>query len=244
MELVAGASAVAVSQQGEDGELELSNGQVLRAHAVLVCTGSTYRRLGIPGEEGLIGSGVHFCATCDGPFYRGAEELLVVGGGNAGVEEGMFLSKFAKRIRIVQNAPELTASRLLQDKVRADPRFVIHTSTEIRELRGKNKLEEVVAVNTQTGEESRWHPRAAFVFIGLDPNSQVLEGVAELDQWGFVVTGDNYATRSPWLFAAGDVRAGSTKQLASAAGEGVAALLAVRSYLQKHHHLVVVDPNS
>jgi thioredoxin reductase (NADPH) len=244
VELVAGARVAAIRPEGADARLELATGQILGAHAVLVCSGSTYRRLGVPGEEGLIGSGVHFCATCDGPFYRGAEELLVVGGGNAGVEEGMFLSRFAERVRIVQNQPELTASRLLQDKIRADSRFVIHTDTEIRELRGDHKLEEVVAVNTKTGEVSTWHPQAAFIFIGLDPNSEVVARVAELDRWGFVVTGDNYVTSSPWLFAAGDVRAGSTKQLASAVGEGVAALLSIRSYLQKHHHLPVIDPNS
>src|SRR5205807_4771428 len=87
------------------------------ARAVLIATGSTYRRLGVPGEDELIGAGVHCCATCDGPFYRGSEELLVIGGGNSALEEGMFLTRFAKRVRIVQRAPELTASRLLQDKV-------------------------------------------------------------------------------------------------------------------------------
>ncbi len=244
VELLAGARVATMGPDGADARLELATGQSLSAHAVLICSGSTYRRLGVPGEEKLIGAGVHFCATCDGPFYRGADELLVVGGGNAGVEEGMFLTRFAKRVRIVQNQPELTASKLLQDKVRADRRFVIHTDTEIRELRGDQRLQEVVAVNSKTGEESRWHPAAAFIFIGLDPNSEVASELVDLDPWGFIRTNDSYATRSPWLFAAGDVRAGSTKQLASAVGEGVAALLAIRSYLQQHHHLPAIDPNA
>ncbi len=244
VELVAGAKVTGLRRDGEDLQVALGTGQQIRAHAVLVATGSTYRRLGIPGEDALIGAGIHFCATCDGPFYRGAEELLVVGGGNAGLEEGLFLAQFAKRIRIVQNESELTASRLLQDKVKSDPRFEIHTGTVLEEFRGQRKLEEVVARDTRSGQEIRWHPAAAFIFIGQTPNSQLLEGVVDLDRWGFVVTDDAYRTSQAGLYAAGDVRARSTKQLASAVGEGAAALLSVRSYLQKHDHLAVVDINS
>jgi thioredoxin reductase (NADPH) len=244
VELVAGASVSELKAVGDDLEVQLGNGQRIEAHAVLVATGSTYRRLGVPGEEDLIGAGVHFCATCDGPFYRGADELLVVGGGNAGLEEGMFLSQFAKKIRIVQNGPELTASRLLQERVQSDPRFEVHTNTVIEELRGTGRLEEVVARNTATGEQSRWRPAAAFIFIGLDPNSDVVADLAGRDRWGFVQTDEAFRTSMPGVYAAGDVRAGATKQLASAVGEGAAALLAVRAYLQQHHHLSVLEVNS
>ncbi|NNM97937.1 MAG: FAD-dependent oxidoreductase [Candidatus Dormibacteraeota bacterium] len=244
VELVAGAGVRGLGRDGQDLALRLSTGQELRAHAVLVATGSTYRRLGIPGEDALIGAGIHFCATCDGPFYRGADELLVVGGGNAGLEEGLFLAQFAKKIRIVQNEATLTASRLLQDKINSDPRFEVHTSTVLEEFRGQRKLEEVVARDTLSGQELRWHPTAAFIFIGQTPNSELLGGVVDLDRWGFVITDDAYRTSLPGVYAAGDVRARSTKQLAAAVGEGAAALLAVRSYLQKHDHLAVVDVNS
>jgi thioredoxin reductase (NADPH) len=244
VELVAGASVSALKADGNDLEVQLGNGQRIESHAVLVATGSTYRRLGVPGEEDLIGAGVHFCATCDGPFYRGADELLVVGGGNAGLEEGMFLSQFAKKIRIVQKGPELTASRLLQEKVRSDPRFDVHTDTVIEELRGTGRLEEVVARNTASGEQSHWRPEAAFIFIGLDPNSEVVADLADRDQWDFVKTDEAFRTSLPGLYAAGDVRAGSTKQLASAVGEGAAALLAVRAYLQQHHDLAMIEVNS
>jgi thioredoxin reductase (NADPH) len=244
VELVAGASVSELKAVGDDLEVQLGNGQRIEAHAVLVATGSTYRRLGVPGEEALIGAGVHFCATCDGPFYRGADELLVVGGGNAGLEEGMFLSQFAKKIRIVQNAPELTASRLLQERVQSDPRFEVHTNTVIEELRGTGRLEEVVARNTTSGEQSHWRPAAAFIFIGLDPNSEVVADLADRDRWGFVQTDEAFRTSMPGVYAAGDVRAGATKQLASAVGEGAAALLAVRAYLQQHHHMAVLEVNS
>jgi thioredoxin reductase (NADPH) len=228
----------------EDVKVRLGTGQEIDAHTVLIATGSSYRRLDIPGESELIGAGVHFCATCDGPFYRGAGELLIIGGGNSALEEGLFLSQFADRIRVVEFAPELRASRLLQDKVRQSPQFVIHLNTEITELHGRHRLESVDARDRGSGEKYTWHPAAAFVFIGLDPSSGFAGGTVELDRWGFVVTDDQFQTSVPGVFAAGDVRAGSTKQLASAVGEGVAALLMIRQYLQRHSHLARIDVNA
>jgi len=236
VEMLAAVAVEGLEPDVDGTVVRLSGGQRVCAQAVLVATGSSYRRLGVPGEAELIGAGVHFCATCDGPFYKGAEELLVVGGGNSGLEEGMFLRQFADRIRIVESAPELRASRLLQDKVRSDPRFVIHTNTQVIELKGAPKLQEVVARDRQTGEELRWHPKGAFIFIGLDPNTEFLKGTLELDPWGFVVT-DGYATSMPGVFCAGDVRAGSTKQLGAAVGDGIAALLEVRRHLEKARQL-------
>lgn len=236
VEMLAAVGVDGLEPDGSHTVLRLAGGQRVCAQVVLVATGSSYRRLGVPGEDELIGAGVHFCATCDGPFYKGAEELLVVGGGNSGLEEGMFLSQFADRIRLVEFAPELKASRLLQDKVRSDPKFAIHTNTEVVELRGRPKLEEVVARDRTSGEEFRWHPRGAFVFIGLDPNSAFLKGTVDLDRWGFVVT-DGYATSTPGVFCAGDVRAGSTKQLGAAVGEGIAALLEIRRHLERSREI-------
>jgi thioredoxin reductase (NADPH) len=229
-----------VEREQGDVLLRLSNGQHVCAHVALVASGSSYRRLGVPGEEHLIGAGVHFCATCDGPFYKGAEELLVIGGGNSGLEEGMFLSQFARRIRIVEVGPHLKASGLLQDEVRSDPRFVVHTNTQVLELKGRPKLEEVVAQDRVTREVHRWHPAAAFVFIGLDPNTAWLRGAINLDRWGFVET-RGHKTSIPGVFCAGDVRAGSTKQLGAAVGEGISALLEIRQYLQEHHHVFPHD---
>jgi len=148
----------------------------------------------------------------------------------------LFLSQFGKRIRIVEFAPELKASKLLQDKVRSHPNFVVHTNTQVVELKGGPKLKEVVARDRATGEEHRWHPAAAFVFIGLDPNTAFLKGAVNLDRWGFVET-HGHQTSMPGVFCAGDVRAGSTKQLGAAVGEGISALLEIRQYLQEHHHV-------
>jgi len=215
----------------------LGGGQELDAHAVLIATGSSYRRLGVPGEDGLIGAGVHFCATCDGPFYRGADELMVIGGGNSALEEGLFLTRFADRVRVVQREPELTASKLLQDKITHDKRFTVMLNTEIVELRGSGKLDAAVVRDRAGGEQQTLHPRAAFVFIGLDPNTAFLRGSVDLDERGFVIDRGGFSTSVDGVFVAGDVRRGSTKQLGSAIGDGIAALIAIREHLQRHHHV-------
>ncbi len=204
------------------------------AHAVIIATGSSYRRLGVPGEDDLIGAGIHNCATCDGPFYRGAREIMVVGGGNSGAEEGLFLAQFADRIRLVEFMPELKASPLLQEKIRSHPKFEIHTNTEVVEFgkTAEGRLGTVTVRDRATGEGRELTPAAVFVFIGLDPNTGFLRGAVQLDGAGFVVTDGRLETSMPGVYAAGDVRAGSTKQLASATGEGATALLMVRQRLQ------------
>ena len=224
-------------QHEGDVALLLSTGQEISAHAALISTGSSYRRLDVPGEDGLIGAGVHFCATCDGPFYRGSEELLVIGGGNSGLEEGLFLTNFAERVRIVERNAQLKGSQLLQDKVRGHPAIEIHTSTEVVELLGRGgRLQEVRARDRESGEELAWQPAGVFVFIGLTPNTEFLRGTVELDEWGFVAS-EGFATSLPGVYVAGDVRAGSTKQLGSATGDGIAALIAIREYLGRHGHI-------
>ena len=230
-------SGLQADQHEGDVALLLSTGQEISAHAALISTGSSYRRLEVPGEDGLIGSGVHFCATCDGPFYRGSEELLVIGGGNSGLEEGLFLTNFAERVRIVERNAQLKGSQLLQDKVRGHPAIEIHTSTEVVELLGRGgRLQEVRARDRESGEELAWQPAGVFVFIGLTPNTEFLRGTVELDEWGFVAS-EGFATSLPGVYAAGDVRAGSTKQLGSATGDGIAALIAIREYLGRHGHI-------
>lgn len=230
-------SAVGVkSLARNNGYLEIATetGDEYCAHAAIIGTGSTYLRLGVPGEDDLIGAGIHFCATCDGPFYKGSKELMVIGGGNSGVEEGLFLRGFTDRITLVEFMPELKASALLQEKIGSDPKFNILTNTQVMEFRGDGgKLKTVVTKNRASGETKEFQPAAAFVFIGLTPNTEFLKGAVELDEWGFIKTDETFQTSMPGVFAAGDVRSGSTKQLASASGDGVSALLMVRQYLQQ-----------
>jgi thioredoxin reductase (NADPH) len=236
VELLSAISVTAVRRDGEDLVTSLSSGQQLTSHAVIVATGSTYKRLDVPGEEDLIGAGVHFCATCDAPFYKGADEVVVIGGGNSALEEGLHLSEFAKRVRVLTR-DGLTASPVLQERVRSDPQFTVQTGVDIVELEGeKGRFAAVVARDRDTDQTRRFPAAAAFVFIGLKPNSAFLGDAVERDAGGFLVTSPTMETSLPGVFAAGDVRSGSTKQLGSAVGDGIAALLMTRRYLEVHHH--------
>ena len=234
VELLSAVGVKSVAREGDSVVVATETGDEYCARAAIIATGSTYRRLGVPGEDELIGAGLHFCATCDGPFYKGSDEIMVIGGGNSGAEEGLFLAEFTDKVTLLEYSPELAASALLQEKIRSHPKFEIHTNTEVKEFKSKDgKLDAVIAENRETGERLEFHPKGAFVFIGLTPNTEFIKGSVDLDKWGFVETDDSMMTSLPGVFAAGDLRAGSTKQLASATGEGVSALLMVRQYLQK-----------
>ncbi|HEV7864594.1 MAG TPA: FAD-dependent oxidoreductase [Acidimicrobiia bacterium] len=236
VELLSAISVTSIVPDGDDLVTTLASGQELTSHAVIVATGSTYRRLDVPGEDELIGAGVHFCATCDGPFYKGADELVIIGGGNSALEEGLHLSEYAKKVRVLARSG-LSASTVLQARVKADPQFEIHTGVDIVALEGaRGRFAAVVARDRESGEEQRYPAAAAFVFIGLDPNSSFLGDAVERDAGGFLVTSATMETSMPGVFAAGDVRAGSTKQLGSAVGDGIAALLMIRRHLEAHHH--------
>lgn len=203
------------------------------ARSMLLATGARYRRLGIPGENELIGTNVHFCATCDGAFYKG-KKLLVIGGGNSGFEEGLFLTKFASQVDIVEFESRVKASQLLQDKVSGMPNMTVTVNHSIKEFKVENnRLAGIIVEDLATGNLKEWNYDGVFVFIGLLPNSELIKAKVETDNYGFIVTDKSLSTTQSGLFAAGDVRAGSTKQAASAAGEGATAALMMREYLKE-----------
>jgi thioredoxin reductase (NADPH) len=236
VELLQAVSVTQVSSDGEQIDLETATGDHYHARAALLATGSSYRRTGAPGEDDLIGAGIHFCATCDGPFYKGAGQLVVLGGGNSGLEEGLFLAQFVDRVTIVQRGDRLTANKLLQDKVDGHPKMEVLLNREVVEFRakadGSGKLGAIVIRDSATGQTEDLHPAACFVFIGLDANTGFVKGTVDLDDRGLIATGMGLMTSMPGVFAAGDVRSGSTKQLASAVGEGAAAAIGIRQYLE------------
>jgi thioredoxin reductase (NADPH) len=230
-----------------------SDGTEYCAHAILIATGADYRRLNVRGEDEFIGAGIHFCATCDGPFYKGAEELVVVGGGNSAVEEGLFLTKFAKKVTLLVRGDALKASQTAHDEIARKPNIAVRYNTVVKEFRGNDTLDTIMIENQKTGALEELHPAAAFIFIGLTPNSAPFKDLVECDAYGFIRTGhdlmhvanleyysDEWKTRHPFdmetcrpgIFAAGDVRAGATAQIASAAGEGASAALSIRDYLK------------
>jgi thioredoxin reductase (NADPH) len=237
VEMLQAVSVQTIKSDGMRIDIDASTGDHYHARALLVATGSSYRRTGVPGEEELIGAGIHFCATCDGPFYKGSTELLVLGGGNSGLEEGLFLTQFTDKVTIVEYNDKLAANRLLQDKVMMHKKMEVLLNHAVKEFRakedGSGKLGVVVLEDRTTGRTREVHPSGCFVFIGLDPNTDFLQGTVELDERRLVTTDPGFQTNVPGVFAAGDVRAGSTKQLASAVGEGAAAAIAIRGYLDK-----------
>jgi thioredoxin reductase (NADPH) len=200
---------------------------------MLLTTGARYRRLGIPGENELVGTNVHFCATCDGAFYKD-KRLLVVGGGNSGFEEGLFLTKFASLVDIVEYEPRVKASQLLQEKVARMPNMSVIVNHSVKEFKVRNnRLASVVVEDRASGKKKEWNYDGVFVFIGLVPNSDFVNTKVDTDNYGFILTDKSLMTSQPGLFAAGDVRAGSTKQAASAAGEGATVALMMREYLKE-----------
>ena len=234
VETLPAVAVTAIESNGGTSVVTTSTGQQLHAGAVLIATGTTYRRTGAPGEADLIGAGVHFCATCDGPFYRDAAELVVIGGGNSGFEEGLFLTQFAQHVTIVEATDTPRASRLLQDKVAAHPRMTVLTETAVGAFtKGDDGKLASVTLVSKDGAESVHEAAAAFVFVGLDPNASFLDGLVTLDERGFIVTDRMMETSLHGVFAAGDVRAGSTKQLAAAVGEGAAVALQIRAHLDE-----------
>jgi thioredoxin reductase (NADPH) len=236
VEMLQAVSVKSITSDGEEIDVETATGDHYHSRAALIATGSTYRMTGAPGEGDLIGAGIHFCATCDGPFYQGANQLVVLGGGNSGLEEGLFLTQFVDKVTIVQRGDRLTATKLLQDKVMVTPRMEVLLNREVVEFRpkddGSGKLGAVVLEDRESGATEELHPAGAFVFIGLDPNTGFVKGSVDLDDRGLIVTDMGLQTSMPGVFAAGDVRSGSTKQLASAVGEGAAAAIGIRRYLE------------
>ena len=234
VEIVQGAAVAGVNRDGRYVCVKTADGREHGARAALIATGSRYRRLDAPGEKELIGSAIHFCAVCDGPFYKG-KDVLVVGGGNSGFQEGLFLSRYAKTVTIVEFLPQVRASKLLQEKVAGQPGMRVVTNHAIQAFRGeRGKLKGVEVLDRATDEVKVWAADGVFVFIGLSPNSEFLPAEVQRDRWGFIVTGSNLETTLPAVFAAGDVRAGSTKQAAAAAGEGATSALMIREHLQSH----------
>lgn len=221
-----------IIDEGEYKRLETTSGDML-ARAVLIATGSDYKKIGVPGEVEYYARGVHYCATCDGAFYRD-KKLVVVGGGNSAVQEGIFLTRFASHIDLLVRS-ELRASEVLQHDLQKyvdEGKITVHLNTTTDEIVGEDNAVKKV-VGTKDGQKIELETDGVFVFVGLLPNTQFLAGTnIELDEIGFIKTDRHMQTSMPGVFAAGDVRSGATMQIASAVGEGATAALIMREYLE------------
>ena len=239
--------------EGQYKRLETTSGEML-AKAVLLATGSDYKKVGVPGEQEYYAHGVHYCATCDGAFYRD-KRLVVVGGGNSAVQEAMFLTRFASHIDMLVRGPELRASEILQHDLmnKHKDKITVHFNTTTDEIVGADgKVTKVVGTDKTTGQKVDFETDGVFVFVGLKPNTEFLQGgkdaqaqdnaaagaasgsVVALDDIGFVKSDDKLETSMPGVFVAGDVHSGATMQIASAVGEGATAALRIREFLDEH----------
>lgn len=228
----------AIHDEGEFKRLETTSGDML-ARAVLIATGSDYKKVGCPGEAEYYARGVHYCATCDGAFYRD-KRLVVVGGGNSAIQEAIFLTRFATHIDLLVRST-IKASDVLQkdlEKYVADGKIAVHLGTTTDEIIGDDKGVNKVT-GTKDGQKVEFETDGVFVFVGLMPNSQFLKQTPiKLDEIGFVLTDPDLHTSMKGVFAAGDIRSGATMQIASAAGEGATAALKIREYLEGRSHPV------
>lgn len=227
------AEVSSIKKNGDLIELETTDGK-LKAKALLVATGSDYKRLGIPGEDEYYARGVHFCATCDGAFYRD-KRLIVVGGGNSAAQEAVFLTRYATHIDMLVRGPKMRASDVLQKEVeKHSDKITVHYNTTTDKILGKDSTLVAVEGTQNNDKKVTFETDGVFVFIGLKPNTEFLVGTGiELDDIGLVKTDETLQTNIPGIFCAGDVRSGATMQIASAAGEGATAALNIRKYLEE-----------
>jgi thioredoxin reductase (NADPH) len=200
------------------------------ARAVIVATGSTYRRLGLENEARLIGRGVSYCATCDGAFFRD-KVVAVVGGGDNALTEALYLTKFCRLVYIIHRRQAFRAVRILQERVEANPKIQVIWNSVVVDIIGEYKVEALKIRHVASGEEKELEVDGVFVSIGMEPQSSFLRGLVEMNEWGQIKVASNMATNQPGLFAAGDVAEACPRQVATAVGTGVAAAIAVDEYL-------------
>jgi thioredoxin reductase (NADPH) len=227
------AESVTGLRRKAEGGFELDvEGATTAARAVILTAGATYNRLDVPGEQELTGRGVSYCATCDGPFFRG-QEVAVVGGGDAAVDEALLLTRFASRVHIIHRRDSLRATHVLQERAFAEPKIDFTWDTVVQRVIGSEAVGGLELRNVRTGARSSLPVAGVFIFIGQTPNSGLLRGLVEVDRGGHAIVDLDMRTSVPGLFAAGDVRTRAARQLVSACGDGATAALAADHYLSE-----------
>lgn len=208
------------------------NGEII-AKSVIVATGAKPIMLGIKGEQEFHGRGVSYCATCDGAFFRD-KKVAVIGGGNAAVEEAIFLTKFASKVYLIHRRDKLRAAKIAQKKAFDNPKIEFVWNSVLEEIKGSQTVEKVIIKNVKTGESSELSVDGVFVFIGTQANSDLLKGLVDLDERGYVIAGEDTVTKVPGLYVAGDLRKKPMKQVVTAAADGAVAAMQAERYLAEN----------
>lgn len=199
---------------------------------VVLATGAVHRKLGVPGEDALSGMGVSYCATCDGAFFRG-KDVAVIGGGDVALEDALFLSRTSSKVWLIHRRDEFRGAKILQDRVRETENIEILWDTTVEEIGGEHQVESLLLKNKKNGEETSLSVQGVFIAVGILPDSALLEGIAKLDEGGYVCAGEDGCTSCPGIFAAGDVRTKQLRQIVTAASDGANAITSVQSYLAR-----------
>ena len=200
------------------------------AKSIILAGGSTLNRLGVPGENELVGSGVSYCATCDGAFFID-QKVAVIGGGDSALQEALTLTEFASKVEIFCKSETLHGQQILQNLVSNNEKIKVHLNVEVNEIHGDGMVEGISLIDLLSVESTRVHMDGVFIFVGLTPNSDFIKGLVDTDKGGHIQTDINLETSEKGIFAAGDIRANSASQLISSAGDGVTAAVNVKKYL-------------
>jgi thioredoxin reductase (NADPH) len=210
----------------------LADGELLQTVALILAVGGSARKLGVPGEAEYLGTGVSYCGTCDGFFFRD-KTIVVVGGGDTAVEEALYLSRLARKIYLVHRGPDLRASRILQDRLKSEPRITLIWNTIVTEIKGNGKaVESVLLRNVQAGKADELPTDGVFIFVGYSPNNQLIPPAVRMNELGYVITDEMCGTNVPGIFAAGDLRQKFANQIVVAAADGCIAALAAARYAE------------
>lgn len=226
---IAMADVEGVEFGGEEKIVNTSEGQY-RAKALIIAGGSEYSKLGVPGEEELRGRGVSYCATCDGAFFND-QVISVVGGGNVALNDALFLTRFASKVIVIHRRDQLRATKILQERAFVKPKLEFLWDTVVESIKGDSQVRELRLRNVKTKEESSLEVSGVFIAVGLRPNTGYLEGLLALSPDGFILVNDQMETGVPGVFAAGDIRAGSARQISSAVGDGATAAISAERFL-------------
>lgn len=238
-ELVVGKTVTGINADNLVKKVTTKDGTEYETKAIIIANGAVPRKIGCPGEEELSGKGVSYCATCDGAFFEDME-VFVVGGGNSAVEEASFLAQIARKVTVIQNLSELTATPIAIDQFFKNDNVDVIYDSVVKEIKGEGIVESMVIENTQTGEQTEFVADeedgtfGVFVFIGYLPSSELYEGTVDIDEWGYIKSDEEMLTDVPGVFVAGDIRPKHLRQVITAAGDGAIAAHSAQKYVEQN----------
>jgi len=216
----------------EDMKVIQTHESTYRCEALIICTGTEYRKLGVPGEKEFAGKGVSYCATCDGAFFQD-NKIVVVGGGDSALTEALFLTKFVKELTIIHRRDALRGTKIYQERVLTNPKIKFLWNSIVQEIKGDMIVHSILVKNVKTGEIKEFETDGAFLFVGLAPRTQFLKGIVQMDGGGYILTNEDCETSEKGIFAAGDCRKKLLRQITTAVGEGATAAFAAQKYLEE-----------